>query len=157
MRKLLPLVMVLVGLAIGAGAGFALRPVPEAQADAEAAPPVRAEPRREPGSAGEFVRLSNQFVVPVVDATRIRALVIVSLSVEVAPGESGTAFSLEPRLRDAFLQVMFDHANAGGFDGTFTSASTMSTLREALREAAQGVLGPVARDVLIIDMVRQDS
>lgn len=155
MRKLLPLVMVLVGLAIGAGAGFALRPVPEAEAGA--APPVRSESRREPGAAGEFVRLSNQFVVPVVDATRIRALVIVSLSVEVAPGESGTAFSVEPRLRDAFLQVMFDHANAGGFDGTFTSASTMSTLREALREAAQGVLGPVAREVLIIDMVRQDS
>jgi hypothetical protein len=52
---------------------------------------------------------------------------------------------------------MFAHANAGGFDGSFTEAAAMAPLREALREAAVNILGPVLRDVLIVDITRQDA
>jgi hypothetical protein len=52
---------------------------------------------------------------------------------------------------------MFDHANAGGFMGTFTDGSNMILLREALGEVAQSILGPDVTDVLIVDIVRQDS
>ena len=153
--KLLPVLMVLVGLGIGLGAGLALRPAPEEVAQPEEAPAPA--PRQPTEPAGDFFRLNNQFIVPVLEDGRITALVILSLSVEVEPGTSDSIFNVEPRLRDAFLQVMFDHANAGGFTGAFTSASTLGTLRSALREAARSILGPTARDVLIIDLVRQDS
>ena len=66
-------------------------------------------------------------------------------------------FAVEPRLRDAFLQVLFDHSNLGGFDGVFTSAANMRALRNALRTEAQRIIGPNVYDVLITDIVRQDT
>lgn len=181
MGKLLPVLMALVGLAGGSGAGYVLRPEP----DVEAAPPDEAgahdidtghgtvpEPHGEAGGHGapdahgagagadptaEFVKLNNQFVIPVVENGRVSALVVVSLSLEVEAGSRETVYQLEPKFRDSFLRVMFDHANSGGFRGVFTASTNMTALRLALLEAAQTVMGPAVRDVLIIDLVRQDS
>jgi hypothetical protein len=160
MAKLLPLLLALTGLIGGLGAGFALKPDPAPEpaeagaegplAPAEAAAVVAVAP-------GEFVPMANHFVVPLVEADRVRALVVISLSLEVDPGSAAAVRGVEPRLRDAFLQVMFDHANAGGFGGAFTAASPMHSLRGALREAASGVVGTGLRDVLITDIIRQDS
>jgi hypothetical protein len=105
----------------------------------------------------EYVRLNNQFVVPIVRNGAVRSLVVMSLSIEVDAGNNSTVFDREPRLRDSFLQVLFAHANAGGFDGSFTQAQAMDPLRQALREAARLTLGPVMRDVLIVDITRQDA
>jgi flagellar FliL protein len=107
--------------------------------------------------AHDYVKMNNQFVVPVVQNGRVAALVILSISLEVTAGESEKVYQVEPKLRDGFLQVMFNHANAGGFMGTFTDGSNMVLLREALREVAQSTLGPDVSDVLIVDIVRQDN
>ncbi|HMO07309.1 MAG TPA: flagellar basal body-associated FliL family protein [Paracoccaceae bacterium] len=150
MRRLMPILLVLAGLAAGAGAGLALRPLPPASGDTTAAPPV-------PASPPDYVRLSNQFVVPVVEGGRVAAMVILSLSLEVAPGGSEAIYAREPRLRDAFLQILFDHANAGGFRGAFTDGSNLVVLRGALRETGQRLMPDTIRDVLIADIVRQDG
>lgn len=105
----------------------------------------------------DYVKLNNQFVVPVVQNGRVAALVILSISLEVKAGSTEKVYQVEPKLRDGFLQVMFDHANAGGFMGTFTDGSNMVLLREALGEVAQSILGPDVTDVLIVDIVRQDG
>ena len=105
----------------------------------------------------EYVRLNNQFVVPVVQDAAVRSLVVMSLTVEIASGQAEFVFNREPRLRDAFLRVMFSHANAGGFDGAFTSPTALNPLRSGLRDAAYDVLGPIVNDVLIVDIVRQDA
>lgn len=88
---------------------------------------------------------------------RISGLVVMSLSLEVGPGGQDLVFAREPKLRDVFLQVLFDHANAGGFDGAFTDANRLDPLRAALREVAVNVLGGVVSDVLIVDIARQDN
>ena len=105
----------------------------------------------------EYVRLNNQFVVPVVQDAAVRSLVVMSLTVEIDSGQAEFVFNREPRLRDAFLRVMFSHANAGGFDGAFTSPTALNPLRSGLRDAAYDVLGPIVNDVLIVDIVRQDA
>lgn len=112
-----------------------------------------------PGSAerSEFVGLNNQFVVPIVRNGAVRSLVILSLTVEVDLGHTEFVYTQEPRLRDAFLQVLFAHANAGGFDGSFTQASAMDPLRAGLRDAARQALGEILRNVLIVDITRQDA
>ena len=74
----------------------------------------------------------------------------------IASGNKENVFEVEPKLRDSFLQVMFNHANAGGFDGVFTEGEKMSDLRGSLFEAAREILGEVATDILIFDIVRQD-
>ena len=93
----------------------------------------------------------------VVVAERVVALVILSLTVAVTTGSREAVFATEPKLRDSFLQVLFDHANAGGFDGAFTQTGRMAQLRKALLEPARVVLGDAVKDVLITDIVRQDG
>ena len=77
------------------------------------------------------------------------SMVVLSLSLEVATGKSEDIYSREPKLRDAFLQVLFDHANTGGFSGSFTDGSNLIVLRTSLKEAAALVLGSSVNDVLI--------
>ena len=105
----------------------------------------------------DYVKLNNQFIVPLLEEGKVVSMVIVSLSLEVTQGMTDTVYAREPKLRDAFLQVMFDHANAGGFRGSFTDAANLVLLRKALLEMAEKTLGDWVSDVLIVDIVRQDS
>ena len=82
---------------------------------------------------------------------------VLSLSRETRIGMRTTVFAREPKLRAAFLTVMFDHANAGGFDHDFTSSARIATLRQALWEAGRPILGPDLIDVLVTDIARQDN
>jgi hypothetical protein len=169
-KKLIPLVLVFVGVGAGVGAGIFLRPdVPidvsetgtEQAEDAdhsnkESANGHDGDDDEEVG-ANEYVKLSNQFVVPIVRNERVTALVVLALSLEIPAGQTDTVLSREPKLRDSFLQILFDHANIGGFQGNFTDAQVLGRLRMALREVAQRDLGrDLAKDVLIVEIARQD-
>ncbi|WP_244614834.1 flagellar basal body-associated FliL family protein [Pukyongiella litopenaei] len=105
----------------------------------------------------EFVKLNNQFVIPVIEGDGVDALVVISLSLEAGTGQREWIYRQEPKLRDAFLRVLFDHANMGGFDGRFTKAETLGLLRTALLEVAQMQLGDSVADVLITNLARQDE
>jgi len=163
---LIPIVLLVLGTGAGTGAGLFLAPArqektacdaPECQAqdravERSAAPAlVDASPER------EYVKLNNQFVIPVVEDEAVTALVVMSLNLEVTVGSRTAIFAAEPKLRDRFLQVMFDHANNGGFSGNFTTGTKMRALRNELLRAAQDVSGARVTDVLVIDLVRQDS
>lgn len=155
MRKLLPVILALLGLLAGGGAGYFLRPHAEEGASdtAEADHAAEGEEAAQP----EYVKMNNQFIVPVLEGGHITSMVILSLSLEILPGSSESVYAKEPKLRDAFLQVLFDHANTGGFRGSFTDAANLVFLRKALTEKAAGILGPAITDVLITDIARQDS
>lgn len=180
MRKLLPLLLILLGAGVGVGAGFFLRPPPvdavedahgteqgaEQGAEQDTGDGIEHGSETAPDDAHaeaadehlpEFVKLTNQFIVPVVEKNRIASLVILSLSLEVQPGGTERVFAQEPKLRDGILQLLFDHANTGGFRGSFTDADNLVILRRGLKEVAARVLGDTVKDVLITDMIRQDS
>ena len=82
-------------------------------------------------------------------------MVLVSLSLEVKSGYKETVYAQEPKLRDALLQTMFDHANIGGFDGAFTQSGNLDLLKKSLFETARITLGDSLAEVLIIDIARQ--
>lgn len=160
MRKILPLILMFLGMGAGLGAGFFMRPPPaDAAEGATGEAPVDQGARVEEvgAQASEFVKLTNQFIVPVVEKNRIASLVILSLSLEVVIGSTEKVYAHEPKLRDGILQLLFDHANTGGFRGSFTDADNLVTLRNGLNEVARGVLGDTVKSVLITDMIRQDS
>ncbi len=162
MGKILPILLALIGLGAGTGAGLFLRPAPEPElaADAHAegeAPPAKPEAELPPEQQPDYVKMNNQFIVPVVEAGRVASMVILSLSLEVTTGGSEKVYAVEPKLRDAMLQVLFDHANSGGFRGSFTDGSNLVMLRKALLEVSQSVLGEMVSDVLIVDIMRQDT
>lgn len=172
---MLPLIMTLFGLGAGVGAGWYLKPtkeLPQETADDTTQPENEMKAADTASSAtnaknpdkmdedtngrSEFVKLSNQFVVPVVSDSSVSSLVVMSLSLEVETGLREMVFQREPKLRDALLQVMFDHANIGGFDGAFTQAANLDTLRSGLTDMARQVLPEGLFGVLIVDLARQD-
>lgn len=179
MKKLLPLLLALIGLGGGMGAGLMLRPAAhppeegaavegEAGAEGEAAAEGEApaegedataegEGEADPATAPEYVKMSNQFVIPVVSEGEVASMVLLSLSLEVKAGGTEQTYSIEPKLRDAFLQVLFDHANSGGFAGSFTDGANLVVLRRALLEVARKTTGDLVLDVLISDITRQDA
>lgn len=158
-RKVMPVIVALLGTGGGVAAGMWLgpgmrddpisvpddttgalteRPIPDAKVDTE------------------FVKLDNQFVIPIVQSDMISAMVVMSLTVEITKGATQQVYEREPKLRDAFLQVLFDHANMGGFAGEFTGSNTLDVLRAALTENAQRLLGDNVHGVLITGVARQD-
>lgn len=161
MKKLLPLILLVIGIGAGVGAGVLLKPRAEqdpAQHEAEASAEIEAaeaDPAAIPGEI-EYIALNNQFVVPIIDKTETVSLVVLSLGIEMEAGQSDAVYQREPKLRDELLQVLFDHANFGGFNGRFTDSGTMDGLRLALTESAQAVLGPTVRGVIITQIARQD-
>jgi len=187
LKKILPIILLLVGSGAGVGAGIFLRPVPEVVEEGDTAHADGGGAGHETGEEGhkdgdshagkdedshakkadddhdeepsemEYVKLNNQFVVPVVKDQNVASLVVLSLSVEVPIGNKDSVYQREPKVRDSFLRVLFDHANIGGFDGAFTDAQMLNSLRTALREVAQRDLGSdVVHDVLILEIARQD-
>lgn len=161
----MPLIFLVVGLAAGAGAGAFLVPsgqpkeqLKEAKVEKKAEKSKKKE-SGETGSDGDFeyLKLTKQFVVPVIEEDEIAALVTMSLSLETKPGITETFYAIEPKLRDRFLQVLFDHANTGGFNGAFTQSDNLSTLRKALLEVARKDLGDDVSQVLIMSVSRQNT
>ncbi|MEM6481199.1 MAG: flagellar basal body-associated FliL family protein [Pseudomonadota bacterium] len=164
MLKFVPFFLLSLGVCAGFFSGLNLRPTETAVQDS--AEPKEAEikegsdenstDRIELESEREFVKLNNQFIVPIVFEESVTALVVVSLGLEVASNSTSLVFSAEPKLRDALLQVLFDHANVGGFDAEFTNSRSLAFLREALTAQAQNILGQSVFSVLITDLARQD-
>ncbi|WP_323767732.1 flagellar basal body-associated FliL family protein [Antarctobacter sp.] len=172
LKKLLPLVLALIGTGAGVGAGLFLMPakgeapeVADHGDDHEVVksddPHVADDPHKadDPhgGTDNEYVKINNQFVIPIMGAKRVEALVVAGISLEVSSGTTQAVYAREPKLRDVFLQVLFDHANIGGFEGSFTSGERMEILRSALLDAARSVLGSDVKDVLITEIARQDA
>ncbi|UWQ32895.1 flagellar basal body-associated FliL family protein [Leisingera sp. M527] len=163
LSKLLPVTLLIIGTGGGIGAGIMLAPPPEenqAAAGGEAAPAPKeaAEETEEESEENqrEYIKVGDQFVVPIVERDQMTSLVVISLSLEVKKGIAEKVHSYAPKLRDVFLQVLFDHANMGGFRGAFTRSDVLEPLRTALREAAQKHIGKGVYDVLIMEISRQD-
>lgn len=179
MKKLMPVLIALVGLGVGVGAGLMLRPAPEAEAAAACArsgvqgnegeagpcPSEPADPLA-PAAHGAakkptelaYVPIDKSFVVPVFAGEKVKAMVVLSLSVATETAAAPAIEAVKPRLRDSFLKALFLHANSGGFDGPFTSGRNMDDLKSALLVAARDVLGDLPVDeVLITEIARQDS
>ncbi len=167
MKKLLPIVFLLVGLGAGVGAGVMMGGKPPEVSEADqshedakldaAEHETKAEASHEDVTENDYLRLTKQFVVPLVAQDRVEGLVTVSLSLEATPGNSDAFYAKEPKLRDAFLQVLFDHANMGGFNGAFTRPENLEVLRGALSEVAKREMGDEIHGVLISDIARQDT
>lgn len=162
-KKLFPILALLLGLAGGGGAALLLAP-PEADQDTDepaskAETPVAPSAETSDGADGdtEIVKLPNQFVVPVILNNRVRAMVILAVALEVETGRGDEVRTLEPKLRDTFLAELFSLAALGGFEDELISRKTLTLVKRALTERSREVLGMDNVTVLITDMARQDA
>lgn len=82
---------------------------------------------------------------------------VLTLSIEM-PAESRPAIEAqEARLRDALLGALMIEANTGGFDGNFTSETSLRRLRESLLAAGRRAGGADVQRILIEDIGRQEQ
>lgn len=170
MKKLLPILMLVIGTGVGVSAGVYFRPdqtLDEAVVD----PHTKTETKdykttdkatkEKTSSSGiegkQYIKLKNQFVIPIVRDDRISSMVVMTLSVEVPDGKGQTVYDIEPKIRDVFLRVLFDFAAIGGFDGAFATNGNLDVVRNGLNEAAHQTFGTdLINDVMIFEVARQD-
>lgn len=172
LKKLIPILLILVFGGAGVAAGLILKP--DQTVDLEDGNPCGEDPNAKPSepesaastaddaaaidpTAFEYVKLNNQFIIPVIEGDLVRSMAIVALSLEVQTGTKEQVFLVEPKLRDVFLQALFDHASLGGFDGDFATTENLLRIRKSLKANAVSVLGTIVNDVLVTDIARQDN
>lgn len=166
MKLLLPVLLAVIGLVGGLAAGHVLSPAPEPTEETDAAaedyatvvpgadPYAPAPDTPEGGWA--YANLDSQFVVPVMGQGRVASMIVMSIALEVTPDAENDVYAREPKLRDGFLRVLFQHERAGGFHDVLTDTRLLDDLRGRLLAVAQGVMGAAVNDVLVTDMLRQD-
>lgn len=165
LKKIMPLFALLFGLAGGGAAAIFLAPPPDDEPmpqNEATAPDAQSETSSDDLQDGasdsfEIVKLPSQFVVPVIMDNRVRAMVILTVALEVEVGQGDRVRALEPKLRDEFLAELFSLAALDGFKDEMISRKTLELVKRALSVRSREVLGVQKVNVLVTDMARQDA
>jgi hypothetical protein len=107
------------------------------------------------GSSG-YMKFSRQFIVPVVRRDSVNALVILEINLELHPSATESAYTREPKVRDALLSSLLQLSNEGAFNEQLLAQENLEGIRARLLESAKGVLGDDVIGVLILSVARQD-
>ena len=154
MKKLLPVLLIVIGIAAGAGAGFFLKPAPDSGSGENHAEMAASE--LDENAERSFVKIGKQTIVPVVTEGETKALMLFELAVDVPAARVDQVHEMEPRLRDAFLRELFQMSYTGAFLTNFTEERIIEELRRNLTNAARTYLGHNQAEVLILDVMRQE-
>lgn len=165
LKKIMPLLALILGLAGGGAAAIFLAPPPDDQPMSQneaTTPDAQSETSSDDLQDGasdsfEIVKLPSQFVVPVIMDNRVRAMVILTVALEVEVGQGDRVRALEPKLRDEFLAELFSLAALDGFKDEMISRKTLELVKRALSVRSSEVLGLQNVNVLVTDMARQDA
>ena len=114
MKKILPILLILLFAGAGVAAGLVLKPNDTLAEDLQNpcgvdpnSKPEKAEAKQKDENASyEYVKLSNQFIVPVIRGDIVRSVAIVALSLEVKAGTKDSVFAVEPKLRYVFASLV---------------------------------------------------
>jgi len=104
-----------------------------------------------------YLKFKRQFVVPILKGDEIEALVIMNLNFELGSDAPSNVYTYEPKLRDAIMRELLNLSDKGIFGEDFTTPQNYEILRSTLLEAGQQVVNEGIRDILILDIARQDQ
>ena len=103
-----------------------------------------------------YYKFSRQFIVPVINDDGLKSVVLLDLNLEMDESAAEAFYVREPKLRDVLMEELLDLANEGRFNGRLTNRRNLQLVRMDLLNAVQDVSGGEIRDVLILDIMRQD-
>lgn len=166
-KLLIPLILALLGTAGGGAAAYFMRPSVEATSHAEPAKEGahheadQGHEAEESTSDGhdvepDYFKIQQQFIVPVIHNGVMKSVVVTSLAIESNEAVRSEVIKKQPKLRDALLRALFDHATLGGFDGNFVQTGPMDLLKSSLTKTARDIIGPEVSAVLILEIGKQD-
>lgn len=108
------------------------------------------------GNGIAYVKMPNQFIVPVMEDGHMSAMIIMTIAMEAMESDEAYIMSHAPKIRDGFIQEMFKHAGLGWFSGDYTRSEPMALLRKSLLAKAHSIVGDKVKAILILDIARQE-
>lgn len=108
-------------------------------------------------NAADWFHFPDQFFVPILRNGSTSAVMVLSLTLEMPATARVSVEAQEHRLRDALLNELMIQSNTGAFDGNFTSASSLDSLKASLLAAARKAAGSDITGVLIEDIAKQEQ
>ncbi|NNL90303.1 MAG: flagellar basal body-associated FliL family protein [Marinicaulis sp.] len=108
------------------------------------------------GSQYGYLKFSRQFIVPIIRENRKNSLVVLDINLEVPSSITETAYSQEPKLRDAIMRSLLQSSNEGLFNDQLLESENLEDIRQRLLGAARSVLEDDVHQVLILSIARQD-
>ncbi|MDZ7628422.1 MAG: hypothetical protein U5J99_08480 [Parvularculaceae bacterium] len=103
------------------------------------------------GQASYF-KFSRQFVAPIVAGGEPKAMMILDVMIELAPGADDGIYTDEPKLRDAVLKALLAQSAKGDLPRMLTDPECLETTRGAVLANVRAILGEDARSVLLMDV-----
>lgn len=104
--------------------------------------------------AGEAVyfKFSRQFVAPIVTGGEPKAMMILDVMIELAPGADDAIYADEPKLRDAVLKALLAQSANGDLPRMLADPELLETTRGAVLANVREIIGEDARSVLLMDV-----
>lgn len=173
MKKLLPIIVILIAAIAGGGGGYFFKlqasqgkgeEIAAADGDHEEAADDHGEKKKEKkgghgGGHGKedatdtvYMKFGRQFVVPIVENGRPRAMMIMDINIEVSNELGETVYAYEPRLRDALLSHLIMRAGEGDLPQMLEDTERMEETKAELLVIARGIIGDGALEVLLQDV-----
>jgi len=180
MKKLLPIIIAVVGLVGGLAAGTVMKPdaiAGEAHAaDKEGGDKYASEDGHAKDGKGDggdygkpskygksdkdndhiYVGLKKPFFAPVLQNNNRHTLIRLDIHLEVPADLEDIISKHEPKLRDGFLRTVMSFAHEGGFSRVHGSEG-FEVLSDDLLLSARSVLGNDVKAVLIGEILTRDS
>ncbi|MGB3627517.1 MAG: hypothetical protein WA989_16935, partial [Henriciella sp.] len=103
-----------------------------------------------------YHNFTREFVVPIIRNEQVVSLVILNLNLEVDNSISGKLFSMEPKLRDNIMTTLIGISNDGKTFNSMTEIENYEYIRATVLKNLQDKVATEIRNVLIMDMARQD-
>ncbi len=110
-----------------------------------------------PVSEVSFYKFSREFVVPIIRDSRVDALVILNISLEVEGDTAQKLFTLDPKLRDNIMSTLIVLSNEPGLFDNMTQVENYERIRSAVLENLRNVIPEGINNVLILDFAKQDT
>ncbi len=103
-----------------------------------------------------YYKFTREFVVPIMEGGRVKSLVIININLEADSAISQTLFSMDPKLRDNIMTTLIALSNDGVTFESFTDVDSYETLRSMILKNLANVVSSGIRNVLIVDIAKQD-
>lgn len=168
MKKLIPLIIAVVGLGGGLAAGTMLKPA-EPMMDIEHAEGMDDHGKAEMSAKGKdkdakggdtseyiYVGLEKPFFAPVMKNNHRSGLVRLDIHLEIPADLKDQVEQHEPKLRDGFLRAVMNFSHEGGFSRVH-GADGFMVLSDDLLLSARSVLGNDVKAVLIGEILTRES
>jgi len=103
-----------------------------------------------------YYKFSREFVVPIMREGQVTSLVIIHISLETDSSTAEDLFTEEPKLRDNIMTTLISLSNDGRTLERPTEINNYETIRSMVLMNLQDAISDKIKNVLIVDMAKQN-